>query len=95
MAATIKIQSADVWVDDDEACAKAHVGQPLSADHPDILCVSCSREQDHPIPQAPPEPRPDDKIPGKMIQDPTSDPLPGKARYRLHYEPCGVNGPGV
>ena len=72
---------------DNEDEALAAVGKPFSSDHPNIVCTRISREQDHPIAQARPAPRPDPKDPRRTIQDPAPDPLPGKATWVLHYEP--------
>jgi hypothetical protein len=82
----VKFIEVDAWVES-EVEAKAELGQPLSSDHPDMLCVSVSREEDPPIVQALPPKRDhpaNPKLP--QIQDPAPDPLPGKVRWRLHYK---------
>lgn len=82
----MQIIEADVWVESEaEAMQELHL--PLSQDHPDLICVSVSREQEPPSEQPLPDKRPDPRNPNwPMIQDPAPAPLPGKVRFRLHYK---------
>ncbi len=74
----------DAWTTD-ESEAKAAIGKPLSGDHPDLVCVSVHQETEAPIAQPLPPERKNEH--GRPVQDPAPPPVPGKSRWRLHYEP--------